>query len=354
MRFCESHKQSTTGLKVGALRDLTACFGYAQATTVIGVTTVQTVGEIGEFALIDAISQRLRSADPALVSVGIGDDSAVVAAQGNQVVACVDMLTQGVHFRLDWSSANDVGRKAAAQNLADIFAMGATPTALLVGLALPRTTPVSWVLELADGLSQEAESVGVTVVGGDIVRADHIMISVTALGQLEGRSPILRSGALVGDVVAVAGRLGFAAAGLLMLQRGFRSPRALVSAHRVPTPPYALARGAVAAHAMIDVSDGLISDLGHIARSSNVAIEISASAFNVPEDLSSAAAAFSGDAMEWILTGGEDHAFVATFADGLAVPSGWTIVGTVTDNAVGVWVDGQLRSGGGWDHFGNA
>lgn len=320
-------------------------------TTVDTVVTEQTVGDIGEFALIDAISKRLRAADPNMVSVGIGDDSAVVTAQGNNVVACVDMLTQGVHFRLDWSSGHDVGRKAAAQNLADIFAMGASPTALLVGLALPRTTPVAWVLDLADGLSQEAESVGVAVVGGDIVRSEHIAISVTALGQLEGRQPIMRSGAKPGDIVAIAGRLGFAAAGLLMLQRGFRSPRALVNAHRVPTPPYALAQAGRHAHAMIDVSDGLISDLGHIARASNVGIEISSNAFAIPDELASAAGAFSADAMDWILTGGEDHAFVATFADGLVVPSGWTIIGTVSDRGVGVWVDGQIRTGGGWDHF---
>ena len=171
----------------------------------------QTIAEIGEFALIELIASRLRTADSNTVPVGIGDDSAVVRARGNHVVACLDMLSQGVHFRLDWSSANDIGRKAAAANLADIYAMGATPTALLVGLSLPGSTPVNWVLELADGLSAEAEQVNVSVVGGDVVRGEAITISVTALGELEGREPIVRSGAQVGDVVAFAGRLGFCA-----------------------------------------------------------------------------------------------------------------------------------------------
>ena len=315
------------------------------------MSTEQTIAEIGEFALIDLISQHLRPADSSAVPVSIGDDSAVVRAAGEQVVACLDMMTQGVHFRLDWSSANDIGRKAAAANLADIFAMGATPTALLVGLSLSETTPVKWVTELADGLSAEAELVNVAVVGGDIVRSETITISVTALGELQGRTPILRSGAQVGDVVAVAGRLGWAQAGLLMLQRGFRSPRNLVGAHRVPTPPYDLAQAGRNAHAMIDISDGLVSDLGHIAKASQVAIKVDSSTLTVPDELAATASAFAGDAMQWILNGGDDHAFAATFSDALAVPSGWTIIGHVTDELPGVYVNDELQVTHGWDHF---
>ena len=311
----------------------------------------QTVGELGEFALIAAIASRLAKSSSASVPVGIGDDSAVVSAKGGNVVACLDMLTQGVHFRLDWSEASDIGRKAAAQNLADIFAMGATPTALLVGLALPQATPVDWVMQLADGLSAEAEQVGVTVVGGDIVRGDSIVISVTALGELGERSAILRSGAKPGHVVAIAGRLGFAQAGLLMLSRGFRSPRVLVGAHRVPEPPYELAKLATHATSMIDISDGLVSDLGHIAAASEVVIDIHSKAFEVPEPLAAAASAFNGNALEWILTGGEDHAFVATFVTEKDVPSGWTIIGSVSSGLAKVTVDGAEYLGRGWDHF---
>ncbi|CAB4719104.1 unannotated protein [freshwater metagenome] len=311
----------------------------------------QTVGELGEFALIDAIASRLAKSSAASVPVGIGDDSAVVSAKGGNVVACLDMLTQGVHFRLDWSEASDIGRKAAAQNLADIFAMGASPTALLVGLALPQETPVNWVMQLADGLSAEAELVGVTVVGGDIVRGDSIVISVTALGELGDSQAILRSGAKPGDVLALAGRLGFAQAGLLMLSRGFRSPRVLVGAHRVPEPPYELAKLATHATSMIDISDGLVSDLGHIAAASGVVIDIETNSFEIPEALAAAASAFNGNAMEWILTGGEDHAFAATFKTALDVPSGWTIIGSVASGSPSVTVDGAEYLGRGWDHF---
>lgn len=314
-------------------------------------SSVQTVGEIGEFALIDAIAARLSKSTSDKVPVGIGDDSAVVSASGGNVVACLDMLTQGVHFRLDWSEAKDIGRKAAAQNLADIFAMGATPTALLVGLALPQDTSVAWVMGLADGLSEEAELVGVTVVGGDIVRGDSIAISVTALGELGERSAILRSGAKPGDVVAIAGRLGFAQAGLLMLSRGFRSPRVLVGAHRVPEPPYELAKTATHATSMIDISDGLVADLGHIAKASEVTINIDTKTLEVPEPLAAAASAFNGNAIEWMLTGGEDHAFVATFSTALDVPSGWTIIGSVAAGNSEVLVDGEPYLGKGWDHF---
>jgi len=312
---------------------------------------MQTVAEIGEFALIDAIAARLQNAEHASVTVGIGDDSAVVSAQGNKVVACLDVLTQGVHFRLDWSSANDIGHKAAAANLADIFAMGATPTALLVGLAIPGDTKVAWVLELADGLRDEAAKVGVQVVGGDVVRGETITISVTALGELGTQQPILRSGAKAGDVVALAGQLGFSAAGLLMLSRGFRSPRVLVGAHRVPTPPYELARAGLKATSMIDVSDGLVADLNHVAKASKVLINLDSTALVVDEVLTSAAGAFNGNAMEWVLTGGEDHAFVATFANALDVPAGWTVIGEVLSGEVGVLVDGQPYELAGWRHF---
>jgi len=311
----------------------------------------RSVGELGEFALIDAIAARLAKSSAETVSVGIGDDSAVVSAKGGNVVACLDMLTQGVHFRLDWSEAIDIGRKAAAQNLADIFAMGARPTALLVGLALPPETPVAWVMGLADGLSAEAAEVGVTVVGGDIVRSSSIVISVTALGELGTAKAILRSGAKPGDTLAIAGRLGFAQAGLLMLSRGFRSPRVLVGAHRVPEPPYELAKLATHATSMIDISDGLVADLGHIAQASKVRINIESNKFQIPEALAAAASAFNGDAMEWILSGGEDHAFAATFKTALDVPSGWTIIGSVESGEPAVTVDGESYSGKGWDHF---
>lgn len=312
----------------------------------------QTVGELGEFALIDAIAARLPEPDPRHVPLGPGDDAAVVTTPGGRVVVTVDMLGEGTHFRTDWSSAHEIGVKAAAANLADVVAMGAAPTSLVVGLALPPSTRVDWVLELADGLSEEARRAHAYVVGGDIVRAERVLISVTALGHLGDGEPVTRSGARPGGVVAYAGRLGYSAAGLMLLQRGFRSPRGLVNAHRAPQPDYARGFEARNADAMIDVSDGLIADLGHIAKASGVAIMLQSARITPGAELSDAALAFALDPTDWMLHGGEDHVFVAVFRDALAVPSDWTIIGTVAEGE-GVYVDGVLQKrSGGWDHFG--
>src|SRR6201993_1269699 len=156
----------------------------------------------------------------ALTSVGIGDDAAVVGAPSGSVVAAVDLVIEGRHFRRDWSSAYDVGVKAAARSLADIAAMGAVNTALLVALAAPGTLPARWATDLAEGLAFEATRAGAGILGGDTACADVVTLSVTALGDLENRRPVLRSGARPGDVIAVAGPLGRSAAGLALLMSG--------------------------------------------------------------------------------------------------------------------------------------
>src|SRR5262249_11097272 len=152
--------------------------------------------------------------------VGIGDDAAVLATPDGGVVASTDFLLEGRHFRRDWASAADVGHKAAARSLADVAAMGAEPSALLVALAAPPGLPVSWARELAGGLAAECARVGASVIGGDTARAEAVMLAVTGLGDLAGRAPVLRSGAAPGDLVAVAGVLGHAAAGLALLEAG--------------------------------------------------------------------------------------------------------------------------------------
>jgi thiamine-monophosphate kinase len=311
-----------------------------------------TLAGIGEFGLIDRMIEG-RDAAPGTL-LGPGDDAAVLAAPDGRVVASTDVLVAGVHFRLDWSSPEQVGRKAAAANLADIAAMGAVPTGLLVGLACPTDTPVATLTGLTDGLWAEARSVGTGVVGGDVVSSPTLVLSVTALGSLEGREPVTRAGARPGDRVALAGRTGWAAAGWAVLARGFRSPAAVVAAHRVPEPPYAA--GPLAAEAgataMIDISDGLLADLGHVARASGVRIDLRRAAFEVPARLVDVGAALGVDPMHWLLTGGEDHALAATFPG--AVPDGWTPIGTVAEGEPDVLVDGRPYSGGpgGWDHFG--
>ncbi|MGH3234983.1 MAG: thiamine-phosphate kinase, partial [Streptosporangiaceae bacterium] len=166
----------------------------------------ETLAGLGEFGLITALSAWLPPGPRTLV--GIGDDAAVLAVPDGRVVATTDFLLEGRHFRRDWSGAADVGHKAAARSLADLAAMGAEPSALLVALAAPADLPVSWARELAEGLAAECARAGASVIGGDTARAASVILAVTGLGDLAGRDPVRRSGAAPGDLVAVAGPLG--------------------------------------------------------------------------------------------------------------------------------------------------
>lgn len=271
------------------------------------------------------------SRDNPTVIVGPGDDAAVIESPDARTVMSTDLLIEGRHFRRDWSEPADIGLRAAAANFADVAAMGAQPTALVIGLGIPPDIDPSWVEALMRGVMAEAQRAGAAVVGGDVVAADQLTISGTAVGDLQGRDPILRSGAVSGDVVATAGRLGWAAAGLAVLSRGFRSPRALVDAHRRPEPPYDLARMAAqsGAHALMDVSDGLLLDLDRMARASEVRINLDSHSIEIADPIAAAAAAYNLHPLQWVLGGGDDHAFVATFASGAKIPAGWHIIGQV-------------------------
>jgi len=309
------------------------------------------IAEIGEFGLISRVVARLGAGSKTLL--GPGDDSAVVAAPDGRVVACTDVLVEGRHFRRDWCGPEDVGHRAAAANLADIVAMGAEPTALLVAFCAPADLDVGWAEGLATGLSDEAALVGAGVVGGDMSSSPTLTVAVTALGDLGGRPPVRRSGAQPGDVLALSGRTGHAAAGYTILSRGFRTPKMLVEAYRRPEVPYSAGPRASAAGAtsMIDISDGLLQDLGHIATAGLVAIDVRTDAFDVPPAMRDAATALGLDPYQWLLAGGEDHALAATFPAGTALPEGWREIGTVHDGE-GVTVDRKPWSGPmGWDHF---
>lgn len=383
------------------------------------------VGSLGEFGLIRAFASRM-PAGP-YTSLGMGDDSAVVTAPTGSVVVSVDMLLEGRHFRRAWSSGYDVGVKAAARSLADIAAMGARPTALLAAVALPGTLPVAWALDLASGLAYEAGRAGAGIVGGDTASAESVLVSVTALGDMAGAVPVRRSRARPGDVVAVSGTLGHSAAGLALLTAGVTSPATgerhapvptptpepgeretglalLVTAHVRPAPSYEA--GPLAARAgataMIDVSDGLIADLGHIAEASGVMIDLSLLALEpfLEPVLTDAAAAVAASpvsrsrgpepcaaepcaaeppdpaspvppgpvpvgtsgparsiALGWVLAGGEDHSLVATFPGSASLPRGWRVIGEVREvpsagAAAKVTVDGRAYAKpGGWEHF---
>lgn len=315
-----------------------------------------TVAGAGEFGLIHAITTG--RPQPSGTVLGPGDDAAVVAAPDGRVVLTTDTLVEGVHFRLDWSTPAQVGRKAAAVNLADVAAMGARPTSVVVSLACPGQTSVTTVTELFDGLAAEVGRTRAGVVGGDTVRADKMIIGVTALGDLGGREPVTRSGARPGDVLAVCGRLGWAAAGLAVLGRGFRSPVGVVDAQRYPQPPYEAgpAAAGAGASAMIDVSDGLLADLGHLARASGVGIDVRSDRLTVADRLVEVATALGSDPLDWVLTGGEDHALAATFPPSAPLPEGWVRAGGVEDvrdpGGPRVTVDGRpYERKTGWEHW---
>ncbi len=309
----------------------------------------QTLADVGEFALIAELAGLFPQGEHVLV--GPGDDAAVLRVRTGHVVVSTDLLVEGRHFRRDWASAEDVGHRAAAQNLSDVNAMGGTAHSLTIGLAAPPDLPASWAVDFAKGFAAECALVGASVVGGDLARASEIVIAVTVIGACT-QAPVLRSGAQPGQVVALRGRQGWAAGGLAVLGRGFRSPRVLVEAYRRPEPPYDAgpAAAAAGATAMIDVSDGLVADVGHVARDSGVAIDLHRDAFDIPEPLQAVAAATGSDPMALVLGGGEDHPLLATFAPA-AVPDGWTVVGDVREGE-GVTVDGAEYDGPtGWVHF---
>lgn len=312
-----------------------------------------TLADAGEFGLISALTDVFEQGEQVLI--GPGDDAAVLRVRTGHVVVSTDLMVEGRHFRREWASAEDVGHRAAAQNLSDVNAMGGRATSLTIGLAAPADLPVQWALDFARGFADECALVGASVVGGDVTRSDQLVIAVTVLGACT-QAPVVRSGAEPGDVLALCGRQGWAAGGLAVLGRGFRSPRVLVEAYRRPEPPYAAGQVAAeaGATAMIDVSDGLLADAGHIAADSGVTIDVRRSAFAVPDPLQAVGAALGADPLQFILGGGDDHALLATFPEG-SVPEGWSVVGSVAEageDGPVVTVDGAAYDGPtGWVHF---
>jgi len=310
-----------------------------------------TLQQLGEFAVIDRLVRGRRQ--PGAVLLGPGDDAALVSAGGGPTVVSTDVLVQDRHFRLDWSTPHDVGRKAIAQNAADIEAMGARATAFVVGFGAPGDTPVALVDALVDGMWDEAGRIGAGIVGGDLVGCPQWVLSVTVLGDLDGRAPVLRSEAKAGSVLAVVGELGRSAAGYALWHNGIEGFDEIRGRHLVPQPPYGqgAAAAAAGAQAMIDVSDGLIADLRHVAEASGVGIDLSTAALAADHDaLTAAAAAVGVDPWPWVLGGGEDHALVGCFAG--PAPVGWRVIGRVLDGSARVLVDGrEWRGYAGWQSY---
>ena len=290
-----------------------------------------------ESELIAALAAVFKHSDANVrenVLIGIGDDGAVIAPSSRKSVLAADMAIEGVHFNREWSTLGEIGAKITAANFADIYAMGGEPKYLLVSAGLTADFGIAQVTELAKGIAEEAALVGASVVGGDISRAEQLVISISVFGEVE--NPITRSGAKVEDLVIISGLPGMSAAGLLQLQSGI-TESTFVSAHKKPTVNYRLAKKFDGVNAMCDVSDGLLSELNHIVSASGVGIELDSKLIAEIPGFKELEAATIGDIWELVLSGGEDHVFVATTSTD--IPEGAHRIGKVV-SGTGVKVSG--------------
>ncbi|NLA66364.1 MAG: thiamine-phosphate kinase [Leucobacter sp.] len=326
-----------------------------------------TVGEAGEKEVLARVLGQLSHADAA--AVGPGDDCAVMRLAGDLVVTS-DMMIEGPDFRLAWHTGFELGHKLAATNLSDVAAMGARPVGLTVSLACPRDTKVVLLEEIARGLDAACRTLapGCGVVGGDLSTAPVLTAAVTALGDLEGRPAVLRSGAKVGDVVAYAGQLGLAGLGLSLLFAEAADDAGIAQAHAVaglrashpealaaqltPDPPIVAGPRAAraGATAMMDVSDGLSLDAARLAAASDGTLAFDSVA------LTAAFGVQGGQAVSVaaMLTGGEDHGLLATFDRAAALPEPFTAIGEVRQRGGGgaaVLLDGVPYEPRGWDPY---
>ncbi|QXQ08961.1 thiamine-phosphate kinase [Paeniglutamicibacter sp. Y32M11] len=330
-----------------------------------------TVENLGESGLLGRILPRLKAFDPLL---GPGDDAALIAAPGGKFVISVDTLVENQDFRLCWpsgfcSSGFDIGWKSAAQNLSDINAMGAHASSAVISLTLPPATPVAWVEDFADGFSAAVRELGATrcaIGGGDLGRGGELSVTAAVTGDLATEKPVLRSGAEPGDMVAVNGVLGVAAAGLALLDSPLTyvewtaEESALVLVQRRPRPP--LAAGPAAARAgataMMDLSDGLLKDAQRMAIASGVAFDLDTAKLTLDlERLKRASERLQIDPLNWVLGGGEDHGLLATFPQSTQLPVGFRVIGRVMAievEAMGpaIYLDGKKPDvAKGYDHF---
>jgi thiamine-monophosphate kinase len=305
-----------------------------------------------EATLIERLRELFHTRLQSGVEVGIGDDAAVISPSNSKLVATVDMAIEDVHFRRAWSTPFQIGAKLTTANLADIFAMGAKPKYLLVAAAITEANNLEVVTELANGIKSVADKFEVAVIGGDLSKGEKMSLSITAFGELN-KNPILRSGAKVGDLVYVSALPGLSAAGLAILGRGLDRPRYVVEAHLNPklTAPTELI---VVANSMCDISDGVTTDGSNIAKASGVNIDLSKQLISNAvgfSDLKELADELGEDIFDWILSGGEDHFFLATVEPKNAKNELGVQIGVVREGKGQVTLDGAIIQKAGYQHF---
>lgn len=324
-----------------------------------------TVGDIGEFGLIERVSRALQTS-PTVVT-GVGDDCAVLRVCERLMLVSCDLFVENVHFRREYATAEEIGWKAAASCLSDVAAMGGQPMFVLTALACPPETEMNYVQMLYRGISALASRFGTVIVGGDTsMSRDAIVLDLTVIGQAIGNRCLTRKGARPGDVLAVTGPLGLAAAGLHALQHGLDAPT-LRHAHTTPRPRVPEGQWLCSqpfAHAMIDISDGLAQDAQHIADASHIGVNIEPGKLPVAPELRVYCDENSLDPLAFILHGGEDYelafAMEGEHADKAAVAfsnefrTEMHVVGEFTTEWSGGRLAGEPLDIRGYDHFRSA
>lgn len=305
-----------------------------------------------EAGLVERLRELFQTSFAQGVEVGIGDDAAVVSASNNKLVATLDIAIEDVHFKTLWSSPFQIGAKLTTANLADLFSMGATPKYLLVGAAISEVSNSEVITELAQGIRSVADKFEVSVIGGDLSKSEKMSLSITALGEMT-KDPITRSGASAGDLIYLSALPGLSAAGLAILERGLDRPKYVVQAHLNPklVAPIKLIE---VASAMSDISDGLVSDARNIARASKVDLNFDTSALEASpdfKDLGELATELGVDVYDWILSGGEDHFFIATVPEKYADKNLGIQVGKVVAGSGLITIDGVQTQRAGYQHF---
>ena len=286
------------------------------------------LGDLSEAQLVSHFRESFPRGERTMI--GIGDDCAQVAAPEGSFIVTTDVMVEDQHFHLSWSTGYEVGARVAAQNLADIDAMGGRPSALVASVVAPRDMDADVFLDVVRGLGDRAREVGAGVVGGDLSAGEKLVISITAFGYCPG--PVVRrDGARPGDVVAVSGTLGYSYAGLDLLEGGHIEP------------------------SMMDLSDGPATDAARIAQASGVVIEFNRDAIEAEAtQLAPAARVCAVDPVRWVLQGGEEHGMIAVFPPDVHLPDGFRVVGTVracrAEEEPQAMMDGAVLRGA-WDHF---
>ncbi|MBW7864331.1 MAG: thiamine-phosphate kinase [Candidatus Hydrogenedens sp.] len=322
-----------------------------------------TLSELGEFGLIARVTAGLKQGGG--VVVGTGDDCAVLRLGNGLLLASCDAFIENIHFKREWASPRDIGWKAAASALSDIAAMGGTALYVLATVGSPKDSDALFVQEVCAGIAESVEACGAALVGGDMTGSPGpLILDIAVLGEVSGGRYLARSGALPGDLLAVTGYPGQSAAGLLALIHGIDAPP-LIQAHLRPEPRLAEGRWLArqpGAHAMIDLSDGLLQDLGHIAGRSGVGINVDSDLVPMAPALNGFESTISQPLESLTLSGGEDYelavaldpadaeSLCAAFAAEFGHPL--TVVGFAEQGWTGIRLDGQEAGQRGFDHFG--